>query len=404
MPDLERIKNNVSKMASMKAPEEDIDGYIKSEGVTVNDVRNFKKDIGISNQDIAEHPFKSVAKTLMQPAAQSLTGKTMEDRVKESINDPNFMQSKTAPFDKFIPQAGNAAMNRMVGGQILDQASTPINYVGGKTIEPIMKMLGVPLKSIANLTKFSKSENRINLAKEARDAVFKSKDDLMSTFGGEYERIIGSSDKSISLLDPVSNLMEDSKGLLENKEFLQDLKLDNPQSKKILGLVEEFGKEGSPKTMLAKDANELSKYIKTIPSIKTKLEKPSMLRDFTNDERILLNLSNDLKESVINEHPDLQSLNEHYAETINDIKSIRGNLKPNQTIGKMKNYSSWDDELKKSFERQVPEKVVSKIKDFEQSDKTAAILKKLGIEASKGAAVLAGGEGAYEVGKRIMGR
>lgn len=42
MADLARIKNNVAKMAAQNAPEEDIDGYIASEGVSVDDVRNFK--------------------------------------------------------------------------------------------------------------------------------------------------------------------------------------------------------------------------------------------------------------------------------------------------------------------------------------------------------------------------
>lgn len=42
MADLARIKSNVAKMAAQNAPEEDIDGYIASEGVTVDDVRNFK--------------------------------------------------------------------------------------------------------------------------------------------------------------------------------------------------------------------------------------------------------------------------------------------------------------------------------------------------------------------------
>lgn len=42
MADLARIKRNVAKMASMNAPESDIDGYIASEGVTVDDVRNYK--------------------------------------------------------------------------------------------------------------------------------------------------------------------------------------------------------------------------------------------------------------------------------------------------------------------------------------------------------------------------
>lgn len=39
-PDLDRIKRNVAKMASMNAPMEDIDGYIASEGTTVEAVRN----------------------------------------------------------------------------------------------------------------------------------------------------------------------------------------------------------------------------------------------------------------------------------------------------------------------------------------------------------------------------
>lgn len=41
MADLARIKRNVAKMAAQNAPEADIDGYIASEGVTVEDVRNF---------------------------------------------------------------------------------------------------------------------------------------------------------------------------------------------------------------------------------------------------------------------------------------------------------------------------------------------------------------------------
>lgn len=42
MTDLARIKRNVAKMAAMNAPEADIDGYIASEGVSIEDVRNYK--------------------------------------------------------------------------------------------------------------------------------------------------------------------------------------------------------------------------------------------------------------------------------------------------------------------------------------------------------------------------
>ena len=42
MTDLARIKNNVAKMVAMNAPESDIDGYIASEGVTIDDVKNYQ--------------------------------------------------------------------------------------------------------------------------------------------------------------------------------------------------------------------------------------------------------------------------------------------------------------------------------------------------------------------------
>ena len=42
MADLARIKENVSKMVSMDAPEGDIDNYIASEGVSIKDIKNYQ--------------------------------------------------------------------------------------------------------------------------------------------------------------------------------------------------------------------------------------------------------------------------------------------------------------------------------------------------------------------------
>lgn len=57
MEDLARIKGNVAKMASMNAPEEDIDGYIASEGVTLDDIRNYKIPAALTNQQEMIRPF-----------------------------------------------------------------------------------------------------------------------------------------------------------------------------------------------------------------------------------------------------------------------------------------------------------------------------------------------------------
>jgi hypothetical protein len=62
MADLARIKRNVSKMVSMSAPETDIDQYIAEEGVTVDDVKNFKLDQ--SNQEQTKSDQKSVSRMI----------------------------------------------------------------------------------------------------------------------------------------------------------------------------------------------------------------------------------------------------------------------------------------------------------------------------------------------------
>ena len=43
MADIAKIKRNVAKMVSMNAPESDIDSYISSQGVSIDDVRNYKE-------------------------------------------------------------------------------------------------------------------------------------------------------------------------------------------------------------------------------------------------------------------------------------------------------------------------------------------------------------------------
>jgi len=56
MADLARIKSNVAKMAAQNAPEADIDGYIASEGVTIDDVRAFKAGAQPKAGRIGEDP------------------------------------------------------------------------------------------------------------------------------------------------------------------------------------------------------------------------------------------------------------------------------------------------------------------------------------------------------------
>lgn len=76
MADLARIKRNVAKMASMNAPEEDIDGYIASEGVTIDDVRNYREIQPMTDEQKAQ---------AREMAQQMRPEKTTGDKVSEFL-------------------------------------------------------------------------------------------------------------------------------------------------------------------------------------------------------------------------------------------------------------------------------------------------------------------------------
>jgi len=65
MADLARIKSNVAKMAAQNAPEADIDGYIASEGVTIDDVRAFKAGAQPKAGRIGEDPVAPINGTVL---------------------------------------------------------------------------------------------------------------------------------------------------------------------------------------------------------------------------------------------------------------------------------------------------------------------------------------------------
>lgn len=95
MADLARIKRNVAKMAAMNAPEADIDGYIASEGTTVDAVRNFKgQPANLAIQAAA--PVANGAAP--NPAASNLPGMAGQAQNTSNAFQSGAMQGMTLGF------------------------------------------------------------------------------------------------------------------------------------------------------------------------------------------------------------------------------------------------------------------------------------------------------------------
>lgn len=128
MADLARIKRNVSKMASMKAPKEQIDGYIESEGVTVDDVKNFK------NMSIIESAASKVTGISRQSKPDQITG-----TIKRGVEYGGRTLNSAALG---IPQFISSAFNKSILPQTKESNLSPDEIESAETLGSIVPIGG----------------------------------------------------------------------------------------------------------------------------------------------------------------------------------------------------------------------------------------------------------------------
>lgn len=351
---------------------------------------------------VKEHPFK----TAFQGAPETITGKTMEQRAVDNVvNSPDFMQSKTAPFDKFLPQARQAAENRIVGGQMIDMATSPAAYLAG----PVLKTAGLvggkiaaplinPLKSVM---KYAKPQNQVKLADEVQNAFMSQKRNVIDKYGKEYEEIIGKSENKVDLNPAVKNFVDEAQSLMQNPEFSQQVAAKNPQAMRIFDMADKVSKAQGLEEMSAKEADNLSKYIRNLPGLKSKLNQANKQGwhtvQWSNEDRMLLGLADDIKGSVVEAHPELSALNKEYGQFMGAYKRVAPDFKIGTTINKLKNYDQYDPQKAQLLEGILPKQTVDRIKDFNQADKTSKLLKSVGLWGVRGGAAAVGLKGINDV-------
>lgn len=112
MADLARIKDNVAKMAGMNAPESDIDGYIASEGVSLNDVRDFQPVTIVAADKEAQPPADTFTSRLQADFQKR------KDAMNQSADD--YVSGKQGRGSTYLQTTGNIA------GGALDAAGEAI--------------------------------------------------------------------------------------------------------------------------------------------------------------------------------------------------------------------------------------------------------------------------------------
>lgn len=129
MADLARIKRNVAKMAGQNAPEADIDGYIASEGVTVDDVRNFKAEPAAPKTDRLpeERGFMRRVDDAVRGVADTATF-GFADEIAAGLGSLTGIGSAGGNYDQNLSaerQRDSEGGWERVGGQVLGAVSNP---------------------------------------------------------------------------------------------------------------------------------------------------------------------------------------------------------------------------------------------------------------------------------------
>lgn len=298
----------------------------------------------------------------------------------------------TTTEGRFVSDVGG-----LVGGMVspvYPAILKPLGNLAGKAINPIAK-------SFSDVMKYSKPQNQIKLADEVQNALMSQKRNVIDKYGKEYESIIGQSKSKVDLSPAIKNFIDESQSLMQNPEFAQQVAAKNPQAMKIFDMADKMARTNGLESISAKEADSLSKYIKNMPGLKSKLDQANKKGwhtvQWSNEDRMLLGLADDIKGSVIQSHPELQGLNTEYGQFMNSYKKVAPDFKIGSTISKLKDYGNYDPQKAQLLEGILPKETVSRIKDFSNAEVTSNVLKKLGLGAAGAAGMGTVGKAAWDL-------
>ena len=277
------------------------------------------------------------------------------------------------------------------GEKMMAQGAGMVVPVGGA-----IKTIGeIPI--VKSLVKWSKPSNQEKLVGKVKSALAIRKRALVDSYGEEYNKVIGQSDKDINIQKVIENFKNENPEAVsyirQQKDVAQLMQTGNKKAQQLSSLLDDFSGDETLSKISAKGADELVQFINKLPGIKTKLLKGKGMADFTSEESMLVDLASDIKHELITSHPELSGLKANYAQTMSDLRAIRPNVGKANSLS---NFSGWDATASQPFLRQMPKEIIDKVNSFSTSTKLSDLLKKMGLigitSAGAGAAGRAGVE------------
>lgn len=370
-----------------------------------------------------KHPLGTTLRT-MEGAVQLMEG--VPASIAVDVQNRNFPKIPQHLMDVFsgnrVPQFGDVFAGAGVpeplaatGGLLVSMGMGGLAGKAVKAEKAVKGAVAKPFNPIKNVIKYSKPQNRMSLLDDVRNSYLKYKKDLTDIFGGEYEKVISESNIKVNLSRPVMEWFEDhGKNVLNNKDFRDALKTKDPTANRIYKIIDAITNPNSKLNLdevSASDADTFRKFIEGLPGIKSKLamsfKKGKGMVDFTDDERILLDLANNIKSEIIGSHPTLGGLNDFYREGKNNINLFRKyilgpDIRATQSNIRKFNHAQDFDVVRTASQAILDKKTLKNVMDYSDADNFSQLLKQIQQRAITEAlpiTVGAGAVGAYVANK-----
>jgi hypothetical protein len=305
----------------------------------------------------------------------------------------------TSPLGKAIGRLAKLPVGARLGAKMLQGAK--VGALGGAAYTPTEDIVGIPQRlgqaatgtlaggvltglgyAIAKGKNWLNPKNQLKLAEETRISLAKVKNNLIEKYGDVYNRTIKQGQGRVSLQEPLLNLIDESDDIVNtikgNVEISEALAKGEPNAKRVMNIINQFIENKQVPTNLSlQEADGLQKYIKNLPSIRNKLASQYKGRqvDFTNADRVLLNLANDIKSQVMNLAPEMNLVNKEYGQFMSNYKQIRPYIKWNNAITNFKNIHQLDPAILDKLQQTIPKDVMGKILSLNRTERAAKLAK-----------------------------
>jgi hypothetical protein len=271
---LSKVKRNVAKMAAQNAPAEDINGYIASEGVTVDEVRNFQSappskeamafDPGreMDKEGYAVRPKKSKTTSFIEGAGNNITlgfgdeiaalpismlkGQTYDD----TLNKIHVQQREAKADNPKTYLGGQVAGSIAQGVALAPLSATARGYQAGAGMTKLMGLSGLDAAVLGGLAGVGEGEGLEDRAKKgATGAVIGGATGLVSPLATS---LLGTGYQGLKGLIGVGNLDRAKQAIAQTllrsgkpaQDVVNDITQAGAEGQGMYALADALGYEG----------------------------------------------------------------------------------------------------------------------------------------------------------------